>query len=167
VFTTTPGTKCGGSCDAPDDQSLIRGASAYGRFNTTTDGQRWLDSNDNEAINLAASANEKFNMISLFPTDIDDVGPVRFALNVDGLEMNIGQDIFNGTKQKNGRLYLLNIKLDALTFASDISFSIDDGDGFGIDDVRLGATPVPVPATLPLLAGGLGLAGWIARRRRG
>lgn len=28
------------------------------------------------------------------------------------------------------------------------------------------ATPVPVPAALPLLAGGLGLLGWVSRRRR-
>ena len=36
-----------------------------------------------------------------------------------------------------------------------------------VDNVSLSASAVPLPAALPLFAGGLGLMGWMARRRRG
>jgi hypothetical protein len=64
VFTTTSGSPCGGSCLPPADQSLIRGTSNYGRYNTTAGGSQWLDSNDNAAIHLAASAGVAFDSIS-------------------------------------------------------------------------------------------------------
>lgn len=40
------------------------------------------------------------------------------------------------------------------------------GDGFVLDDLRVAASPVPVPAALPLLGGALGLLG-AGRRSRG
>lgn len=168
TFTTTPGTKCGGSCDAPNDESLVRDVSAFGRYNTTDNGAKWLDSNDNAAINLLASASEAFNRISFFLTDIDDVGPTTFSIDVGPETFNVGTDIFNGKRQKNGGLFLVSIELDDLTKNSTFSLRIDDGDGFGIDDVRLSnnVAPIPVPATLPLLAGAIGVMGWARRRRK-
>lgn len=44
-----------------------------------------------------------------------------------------------------------------------------DGAGRNPDQFYLtgaGVTPVPVPAALPLLIGGLGIMGWVARRRK-
>lgn len=55
-----------------------------------------------------------------------------------------------------------------------MSFNISgEGSGFGTDDpdeswtfaFTSDLTPVPVPASVPLLLGGLGLLGWAARRR--
>jgi hypothetical protein len=39
------------------------------------------------------------------------------------------------------------------------------GEGFVLDDLRIAATAVPIPAALPLLAGGLGLLGYARRQR--
>ncbi|MDU9005839.1 PEP-CTERM sorting domain-containing protein [Sedimentitalea todarodis] len=167
-FTTTPGGRCGRSCDTPDDQSLIRNTSNYGRYNTTFGGSNWLDSNDNSAINLAAAGGSMFDSISFFLTDVDDVGRVAFEINVAGEMFDVAEDILRSSRQGDGDLFLVRIGLDRLVSSVDLSLFLDSGDGFGIDDVRLGSSvaPIPVPASLPLLAGGLGLMGWIARRRR-
>lgn len=167
-FTTTAGGRCGASCDTPDDQSLIRNTSSYGRYNTTLGGSNWLDSNDNSAINLAAAGGSMFDSISFFLTDVDDVGRVAFEINVAGELFDVAEDILNSNRQGDGDLFLVTIGLDSLVSSVAVGLFIESGDGFGIDDVRLGSSvaPIPVPASLPLLAGGLGLMGWIARRRR-
>lgn len=167
-FTTTAGGRCGNSCDTPDDQSLIRDTSNFGRYNTTLGGSNWLDSNDNSAINLAAAGGSMFDSISFFLTDVDDVGRVAFEINVAGEMFDVAQDILLSNRQGDGDLFLVRIGLDSLVSSVDLSLFIESGDGFGIDDVRLGSSvaPIPVPASLPLLVGGLGLMGWIARRRR-
>jgi len=41
------------------------------------------------------------------------------------------------------------------------------GDGFVLDDLRIATSPVPVPAALPLMLGGLGLLSAAVRRRAG
>lgn len=168
VFTTTAGNRCGGSCLSPDDESLVRNATNYGRYNTTSGGSQWLDSNDNEAINLAADGGVKFDSLSFFLTDIDDVGPVTFSIDVEGQVFDIASDVFGGQRQGNADLFLVQIGFGSLVDTATLSLIIDDGDGFGLDDVRLGSSvsPVPVPASLPLLAAGLGLMGWMKRRRK-
>lgn len=167
LFTTTAGPNCGGSCSAPQDQSLVRATSGFGRYNTTDSGANWLDSNDNAAINLAASGPGSFDSISFFLTDIDDVGAITFNIDVDGENFDVAQDIFGGKRQGNGGLFYVRIDFDGPVASSMMSLNIDDGDGFGLDDVRLGSvTPVPVPASLPLLIGGLSVLAWGARRRK-
>ena len=59
-------------------------------------------------------------------------------------------------------------------FSSDMGFNAftfaDSGSGarFNIDDLSVvTAAAVPLPASLPMLLGALGLAGWASRRRRG
>jgi hypothetical protein len=96
------------------------------------------------------------------------VGLITFNIGLDSLTRDVAADIFGGIRQPDAGLYLVRLALDSATTLSNLSLNIDGGDGFGIDDVRLGSSvaPVPVPAYLPLLAGGLGLMGWVARRRR-
>ncbi|MEM1073555.1 MAG: PEP-CTERM sorting domain-containing protein [Pseudomonadota bacterium] len=169
TFTTTAGAKCGGSCDAPKNESLIRDTSRYGRYNMTDPlGTKWLDSNDNSAINLDVSGLGLFDRISLYLTDVDDVGPKTFSIFVDGQETDISAQYPNGSKPKNATLFLIDIVFDAPVQSSFISFAIDDGDGFGMDDVRIGSSiaPVPLPTSLPLLAAGIGFLGWRSRRRK-
>ena len=55
-------------------------------------------------------------------------------------------------------------------FTSDTAFTslvirgLPESDGFGIDNVTYSVAPIPVPATLPLLALGLGLLAFMRRR---
>lgn len=165
TFTTTAGTRCGGSCDAPFNESLIRNESRYGRYNMTDPGEKWLDSNDNEAVNLEVAGIGFFNRISLYLTDIDDVGPRTFSIYVDGVETDISAQYATDTRRRNGELFLVYIDFASPTDTTSLSFMIDDGDGFGIDDVRVGL--VPIPGSFPLLAAGVGLLAWRARRQRG
>lgn len=175
TFTTTDSTSttCAGSCNEPDNESLIRSASGFGRYNTTEGGSKWLDSNDNAAINLTTKDGLFFDSVVLFLTDVDDVGPKTFSIFVNGEEFDISSEYDDTTlpgsqtDPDNADLFLISIGLDTATSNVALSFAIDDNDGFGLDDVLLGsATPVPVPATLPLLAAGIGLMGWASRRRK-
>ena len=59
--------------------------------------------------------------------------------------------------------------LTAVLFVNS-SLGIIVGGRMGYDNIvvnEAAITPVPLPAALPLFAGGLGLIGWMARRRRG
>lgn len=173
-FTTTAGGTCGGSCSQPEDQSLVRDTSDFGRYNTTLGGNNWLDSNDNAAINLDISGLGLFDSISLFLMDVDDVGRNVFSIYVNGEEHDISSEYSSATLPGNqtdpddSDLFLISIAFDSLIDNAFISFAIDDGDGFGMDDVRIGSSvpAVPVPATLPLLLAGIGGLGWTARRRK-
>lgn len=173
TFTTLGGATCGGSCDTPEDESLIRATSSYGRYNTTLGGSKWLDSNDNSGIVLSTAGIGLFDTISFFLTDIDDVGRNTFKIFANGTLFDIAADLFGGNRQSNGDLFLVQLKYDAPLSSSDLRLTIDSGDGFGIDDVRIGRSinsepepsPVPVPASLPLLLSGVVAVGWMRRRR--
>lgn len=55
------------------------------------------------------------------------------------------------------------------TFLEDIfvdRFTIDLARGTSVGIAEIGLSPIPVPASLPLLAGALGLGAWVVRRRK-
>ena len=75
------------------------------------------------------------------------------ALLIDGLSFDTGDDGM--------------VILDSLASARSFDFtSVGSADGQQIYLSVASVEAVPVPATLPLLAGGLGLAGWYSRRRK-
>ena len=68
------------------------------------------------------------------------------APNVVGISaFDQGEDFVSGTDY------------DRNAYVSAIELSVDD---------PVGPAPIPLPASLPLLAGGLGIAAWVGRRRR-
>ena len=164
TFTSSTTGTCGSSCTGAGQTAWVRDASGqpgpYGRFNTTLGGSKWLDSNDRTWINIAIDTGQTlFTRFSLLLTDIDDVGSDRFSVKVDGVETT-----YYTSNYGNADLFLLTFDFGTAVSAANIKLKIDGGDGFGIDDLTISA--VPVPATLPLLAAGLGLMGWVGRRRK-
>ena len=171
TFTSIPGSACGASCDAPEDEGLIRDHSFFGRFDTTTvegpgeeESGQWLDSNDNDGLEWEISGLGEFDLLTFFLTDLDDVGEVTFSIDVGGTVFDIAADVFGGASQIDGSLFLVTIAFDMKIDSATISMLIDGGDGFGIDDIRIGLVPLPA-AGLMLLAG-LGGLGALRRRRK-
>lgn len=153
TITTVPGNKPGASAIGITSESIVRNSTAFGRYNTTFSGQKWLDSNDNADVILDIGDTGDANRLSLFITDVDDVGAIAFQI----LSTNGVMDfVYNGTqKLANGNLILAMFDFGA-SLASEytITLSIDAGDGFGIDD--LNATVVPLPAGGLLLLTAIG-----------
>ncbi|MEL6265875.1 MAG: PEP-CTERM sorting domain-containing protein [Pseudomonadota bacterium] len=106
-------------------------------------------------------------------------GPVR-ELSFDVLDLDrteavtatvngsLGTQVINIAPQGsagNGLLLAPKLTLSGVGFISSFSIVVtsDAGIGLAFDNI---SAEVPVPATLPLLVGGLGLAALIARRRR-
>lgn len=151
------GGKCIGSCDQPSGELLVRNESTYGRFDTTTGEGNWLDSNDTAGMKWEISGLGEFNLLSFLLTDVDDVGPIQFAIKVAG-ELFTGFDVIG-----NGKVGLVTILFPEMVTSATVYLKIDDGDGFGIDDVYVAA--VPLPAGVLLLLGALGGLGALRRRR--
>lgn len=138
-----------------------------GRYNTTSGGANYLDSNDNGGIRLeipGTSGVGSFNMLSLLATDIDDVGSAGFSIGELGGSVPLFESIAGslGTPA-NGTLHLITFLFSESISNIGIDFMIDPGDGFSIDDVAISTVPLPAAGWLLLSAlAGLGLLG---RRR--
>lgn len=169
VFTTIEGLTCGGSCDAPTDQSLVRNTSSFGRYDTTSGQGNWIDSNDNSALVLTAGiTGYTFDYLSFFLTDVDDVRHVpEFSIDVGSDTFNIALDEFNSQQQSNGDLFLVTLSFLNPVNTALITMNIDSGDGFGADDFGMGGiAPVPLPASVFLLLGAVGGLGYMGRRKK-
>jgi hypothetical protein len=123
----------------------------YGRMNLTAGpgADTWLDSNDRESVTMTLGGVGTFDRVAFFLTDVGDVSG-RFRIDVAGTAQAIG-------RQANGTINLVSIRFDGPESAADIRFTTARNDGFGIDDVAVGrqVAAIPLPATLPMLVGGL------------
>lgn len=161
----TPSITNGGSQVGPSDAIVVRTVkpNPFGRFNTTTGGANWLDSNDLAGIlwTLAAPVASHFQKIAFFLSDVDDVGNIRFNIQANGEAVveRPGAAILG-----NGLLHLVTMNFDTAISNLSIRMLSGKGDGFGFDGAQVSA--VPVPAAGFLLLGALGGMTVMRRRRK-
>jgi hypothetical protein len=104
----------------------------------------------------------------------DPVGPAYAAFSGAAECYSLGyffNDIPNGTNEAMDSVYNFVFNVAHTGDSLDLAFaalglqSLAD-ESWGLDDVRVSVTAVPVPAALPLLLGGLSVLGVVAGRRR-
>jgi len=167
-FSSVGGTGSGSTVVGDPEKLAVRDGSGTAglRFNTSggAGDSQYLDSNDTNGISweLPGSATFSpayFDQLSFMTTDIDDVGSVTFELVIGGFGTVFSvSDFFGTTARPNGELLLFTILFDTLVSTADFALNIDAGDGFGIDSIRITATPLPAAAWL-LIGGVAGLYG--------
>ena len=166
TFRSIAPSVCGGSCIDASDLLQVRSGEVWGRFNTTSGGRNFLDSNDNSGMEWeisAASGIGNFDRISFLLTDVDDVGKVSFNISTRG-DVESATGIILNSRPANGTLSLVTMVFDHAISDLFVGLNIDKKDGFGIDDVQVSA--VPLPAAGFLLLGGMAGLGAVSRLRR-
>jgi len=168
TFTSIGDAGSGSTQVFPAGEAVVRsaafpGTSATGsRYDADGDeagGTNYLDSNDGGGISLAIAGLGMFDRIAFLLTDVDDVGSALFNIKSDGNLL-----ASNNVVQGNGKLFLVTVSISELIDQLTLDMMIDTGDGFGIDGVKIVATPIPAAGFL--LLGGLGALGFASRRKR-
>jgi hypothetical protein len=156
--------------DARDNPDSSYEGGRYGRYDVThfgngaTDGH-WLDSKDSKGVSWNMSGlNGAINMVSFWMTDVLDVsGKLSFTTATGGTGSQLIQFPGSGGLNSNAALFFVTIAfteaVDSFTFAATAH-----NDGWGIDDIKVGIAPVPLPAAVWFLLtalGGLVGARWL------
>jgi hypothetical protein len=162
----------GGSQVAPKAQIVVRNSTPnpYGRFNVTSGGTNWLDSNDRAGIqwDLPGLADvPMIKRIAFLLTDVDDVGSFDFILKAIDTGADDLADAYiqlNNKGLSNGTLHLVTMLFSDPVKDLRIVMKNGVGDGFGVDGVRMSV--VPLPASALLLLGALGGLAAVRRRKK-
>ncbi|MBZ5609975.1 MAG: hypothetical protein LAP38_17070 [Acidobacteriia bacterium] len=159
TFSVAPGSQAGDpqqSNGTHTDQFTILNSSDTpfsGRFNTTSGGSNWLDSNDITRMQLTTSASTLF----FFITDVGDCGGVLQIQTADGTTYTFPSF---SNYAGDGNLYFVGIN-SASSIGSVKWLNNSGNDGFGMDDFGTAVDPpppppaVPEPASWPVAAAGL------------
>lgn len=173
TFNTLGGTGSGGTVSGlpgnTGTELALRDGNVYGRVNTVpTDGTWYLDSNDTQGIGWDVSTGDMFNTVIFTLVDGSDTGAyLRISADGETHEQRVGGQLANG----NASIVVVSFDTSMSNAVIELGNYTSSGsdmrtnDGFSIDGLRVGATPVPLPASGLLLAGALGFGGWRARRK--
>ncbi len=132
-----------------------------GRYNTTSGGAKWLDSNDITKLELTTTADSLY----FFITDVNDAGGSLTIQTAHGASAN-----FSGSHQ-DGNIFFVGIK-GSNSIGSVQWLNNSRTDGFGLDDFGVARyteptvlDSVPEPASLPSAAAALLMVATVIRRR--
>jgi len=152
TFSTLGGTGSGatvsGTADSDGTDLYVRGANTFGRENTTPGGSNFLDSNDTFGVKWVVDIGSMFDRIMFTLSDASDTG-ANLTILADGTSL---ETFFDG--QSNGKTDTILISFDFVT-----------NDGFGLDDLTVGAA-VPLPPAVAMLGAGVVALGALRRRRK-
>ncbi|WP_299437722.1 VPLPA-CTERM sorting domain-containing protein [uncultured Rhodospira sp.] len=141
-------------------------AASHGRYDVTngiSNNGRWLDSYDSKEVTWTLTSLTSFDSISFWMTDVNDVnGSLTFNEGAGSTETIIEFPGAGGSAS-NASLFFISIVLDAAV--TEFTFeAASSTDGWGIDDIKVGATPLPAAAWFMLTAlGGLVGTRWLKR----
>ncbi len=173
TFNTLGGTGTGGTVTGlagnTGTQLALRDGNTFGRENTTLGGNWYIDSNDTFGMGWLIQTGSLFSRVVFNLTDGSDTG-AWLSIIADGVraEQRTAGQLPNGevtTVVIDFGAAVSSAYVEIANFKASGSTVGRLNDGFGIDDVSVNISAVPVPATLPLLLAGLGGLYLIRRRR--
>lgn len=170
TFSTLGGTGSGatvsGTADSDGTDLYVRGANTFGRENTTPGGSNFLDSNDTFGVKWVVDIGSMFDRIMFTLSDASDTG-ANLTILADGTSL---ETFFDG--QSNGKTDTILISFGSKVSMATLLFENRDtdgnfvtNDGFGLDDLTVGAA-VPLPPAVAMLGAGVVALGALRRRRK-
>jgi hypothetical protein len=126
---------------------------------------------------LSATNGDFFLVYLGTPPNFNDSNPVTFTTAFSGTNLNNGT---NNSAFENGNTYVTLASLEAAygtDVISDAFFILERGyaangpqsltlNSIDINGTDIPVSATPVPAALPMFAGGLGFVGWLMRRKK-
>ncbi|MEM7471403.1 MAG: VPLPA-CTERM sorting domain-containing protein [Pseudomonadota bacterium] len=173
-FETIGGTGNGGTVGQIAGNTgtnvALRDGNVYGRTNTTAGGAYFLDSNDTHGIRWTASnGGSIFDTLVFTLMDASEFSFLRVIADGVTKEQRVGGRLSDGNTslvEISLGTAVASLTVELANFSSFGGSTNQRNDGFSIDDATLGLAPVPVPASLPLLALGAGVFGYLRRQKR-
>ncbi len=186
TFSTIGGVGSGGTVTQLSGNTghflALRDGNVFGRDNATPTGGAWfLDSNDTYGMiwDVALNGGLSFTKLQFVLSDASDVGAyLRITTGTDSRELRTGGKLPNGSDQLveidfGGAVTSAQVILGNYSSMGGTTYKRNDG--FSIDGIQVRSVPgsggenpppVPLPASVVLLAAGLASLGAVARRRK-